>query len=356
MRKILTTTLPLVVLAIVALYAPRAHAQAALLLEQPYGFFGTLIPTGHNAVYFQNICAETPTRLRPCQPGEMGSVIARYEGIDGYDWVAIPLIPYLYAVETPEQVPQRVNRETVELLRNRYRERHLLSLGADPPPGNLIRGGWTQLVGVSYERRIYAFRFDTTPAQDAALIARLNADPNHSRFNLLYSNCTDFARQLFNIDFPHAFPRSIFPDAGMTTPKQLAWRLERYARKLPQTHLSILEIPQIPGYRRLSRTNKGVAESLTTTAYVVPIAIVNPYIAGGLFVDYLIDGRRRLVPKSVPILSPEDLSRLTQPATAPHTPDSAALQASAAAAVDTAETLVNGAAYSGLKETKVKHE
>ena len=76
-----------------------AHAQAALLMEEPYGFFGTLNPTGHNAIYFERICAETPVKLRRCRPGELGAVIARYQGIAGYDWVAIPLIPYLYSVE-----------------------------------------------------------------------------------------------------------------------------------------------------------------------------------------------------------------------------------------------------------------
>jgi len=37
----------------------------------------------------------------------------------------------------------------------------------------------------------------------------------------------------------------------MTTPKQLAYKLERYAAQHPETHLAIFEIPQIR-YRRLS--------------------------------------------------------------------------------------------------------
>ena len=39
---------------------PACRAQAALLMEEPYGFFGTLNPTGHNAIYFERVCAETP--------------------------------------------------------------------------------------------------------------------------------------------------------------------------------------------------------------------------------------------------------------------------------------------------------
>src|ERR1700683_3034066 len=151
-----------------ALCCTRGHAQAALLMEEPYGVFGVLNPTGHNAIYFDRICAETPVKLRRCQPGEMGVVIARYEGIDGYDWVAIPLLPYLYAVDNPSDVPAHVDRDMVTQMRSLYRERHLQSLGPDLSAGNLVRGGWTQLVGTAYERRIYAFRFETTAQQDDA--------------------------------------------------------------------------------------------------------------------------------------------------------------------------------------------
>jgi len=41
-----------------------ARADAALLMEEPYGLFGGINPTGHAAIYLNNVCAETPTRLR----------------------------------------------------------------------------------------------------------------------------------------------------------------------------------------------------------------------------------------------------------------------------------------------------
>jgi hypothetical protein len=282
-------------------------------MEEPYGFFGALNPTGHNAIYFDHICAETPVKLRRCQPGEMGVVIARYQGIDGYDWVAIPLIPYLYAVENPADVPAHVDRDTVKRLRDRYREAHLESLGVNLSPGNFVHGGWTQLVGANYERRIYAFRFQTTPEQDDALIRRMNAVPNRTSFNLLFSNCADFSRVVLNHYFPHTFRRSIFPDAGMTTPKQTTYRLVRYAQKHPETELTVFEIPQVPGYRHSSHSAKGIDESFVTTVYAIPIAVMNPYLAGGLFVDYLVRGRQHLIPKDPEILGPGNLSPLTAP-------------------------------------------
>jgi hypothetical protein len=78
------------------------RTQAALLLEQPYGFFGALNPTGHAALYLARVCADTPLKLRWCRSDESGVVLSRYGNIDHYDWVAIPTIPYFYSVENKE--------------------------------------------------------------------------------------------------------------------------------------------------------------------------------------------------------------------------------------------------------------
>lgn len=332
-------------------------AQAALLMEEPYGFFGTVNPTGHTAVYFAHICAETPTQLRRCRPEEMGAVISRYSDVSTYDWVAIPLIPYLYSVEDLSRVPEHVDRAMVDRLRDEYHEAHLLGLGEKVAKGGFWHGGWTELVGVSYERRMYAFRFDTTEAQDDAFIARMNSRKNESNFQLLFNNCSDFSRGVLNQYFPRTFRRSIFPDAGMTTPKQITYKLERYARKHPEIHLEIFEISQIPGYRRRSRSNKSIAESLITTAYAVPIAIVNPYLAGGLFVDYVVRGRYHLIPKDLQRLEPDELDALTFSGTATENRLSASAQVhSAAAAGDGAEMPSAVTANSGLKEIVATHE
>jgi hypothetical protein len=329
MRTPRTAAFLLIVLA--AFGCARAHAQAALLMEEPYGFFGALNPTGHNAVYFDRICAETPVTLRRCQPGEMGAVIARYQGIEGYDWVAIPLIPYLYSVESADQVPAHVDRQMVDRMRDRYREAHFESLGPDLHPGNFVRGGWKQLVGVAYERRIYAISFETTEAQDDALIARLNDASNHTHFNLLFSNCADFARQILNDYYPGTFHRSLFPDAGMTTPKQIAWKLVRYGHKHPDAQVAVFEIPQVPGYRRMSHSNKSIDESFVTTVYAIPITIANPYLAGGLLVDYLIRGRYHVIPKNHDVLGPQDLAILMRASTTASTTSSTTASATSSA-------------------------
>ena len=327
----------------------HGHAQAALLMEEPYGFFGILNPTGHNAIYFERICAETPVKLRRCQPGELGSVIARYQGIDGYDWVAMPIVPYLYSVENASDVPSHVDRNMVIRMRNRYREAHLQSLGLNLPEGNIVRGGWTQLVGAAYERRIYAFRFETTPEQDDALMARLNAGANRSSFNLLFKNCADFARVILNSYFPSTFRRNIFPDAGMTTPKQITYKLVKYARRHPETGLAVFEIPQIPGYRRMSKSPKGIDEALLTTPYAIPIVLLNPYLACGLFADYVVLGRYHAIPKNPRILAPDNLSPLTASAAPNQNSTSAGLPADISSSMGSSAGVLVPSVSSGSK-------
>jgi hypothetical protein len=311
------------VLVLASLACTRSHAQAAMLMEEPFGFFGFLNPTGHDAVYFERICAESPVKLRRCIPGELGAVITRYQGIAHYDWLAVPLIPYLYSVETPSEVPSRVDHNTVIALREKYHDPHLLMLGKEVPRGGDRKRGWSQMVGAAYDRRIYVFRFATTVEQDDALIARLNNGPNHSHFNLLSGNCADWTGNILNSYFPDTFHRSILPDAGITTPRQISYKLMRYARNHPQTQLTVFDIRQVPGNRRHSHGNKSIAKSLITSGYVVPLAFISPYIVAGIVVDYLGWGRYPLDLKRAQVLTPEHMAPLVLPADslpAPHSP------------------------------------
>ena len=63
------------------------------------------------------MCADNPVHLRLCDPGETGIVISRYKGMDNYDWIAIPLIPYLYSVDDASKVPLEVDQAFVDRAR-----------------------------------------------------------------------------------------------------------------------------------------------------------------------------------------------------------------------------------------------
>ncbi len=306
----MSITIKAICILTILLLAKKGSAQAALLLEQPYGFFGTINPTGHAAVYLENVCADSPVHLRMCGPHESGVVVSRYKGMAGYDWMAVPLVPYLYAVDDPSLVPASADADTVFRMRNDYREKHLEDLGRALPEGGFFSGGWTELSGAAYDRQMFAFRFATTRSQDEALVAKLNARDNKSHFNMLFNNCSDFDRLILNNYFPTKFGRSLFPDAGITTPKHITYTLKKYGAKHPEAELAIYAIPQIPGSRRKSRAIHGVAESLVMNGYVIPILLVNPYIAGGLVADYLVRGRYSLVPKHPVLLGPDNLAPL----------------------------------------------
>ncbi|WP_260735951.1 hypothetical protein [Tunturiibacter lichenicola] len=295
MRKLSVGVTTLVIF-VLSLGGARAYADAALLMEEPYGEFGAFNPTGHAAVYLNHICAESPTRLRPCRQGEPGAVISRYHKIDGYDWLAIPLVPYLYAVERVEDVPVTADAELEAKLRDEYRRGHLLSIAPDvaggKKAGEAPGGEWTQLVGASYDRRIYGFQIQTTPEEDEQFMDRFNDSRNVGHFNLLFHNCADFSRTLLNVYYPHGVHRNYFVDLGITTPKQVARSLTKYADNHPELQFSTFMIPQVPGSIHRSHPIDGVLESVVKSKkYVVPLAVLSPEVAAGIIVAYLTDGR-----------------------------------------------------------------
>jgi hypothetical protein len=316
-------------LGLLATSGPRAHADAALLMEEPYAQFGAFNPTGHAAIYLNHVCAETPTRLRPCRPGEPGAVISRYHKIDGYDWLAIPLVPYLYAVEHVEDVPTSADRALEASLRDRYRRDHLELYVPDvtegKKAGEIPDGEWTQLVGASYDRRIYGFEIQTTPEEDTEFMNRFNDSRNVGHFNLLFHNCADFSRTLLNVYYPHSIHRNFFVDVGITTPKQVARSLTKYAARHPELNFSTFMIPQVPGSLPRSHPVDGVVESVVKSKkYVLPLAVLTPEVTAGLVVAYLTDGRFK-APKDarVEIVPGEPVTDTSTPAApvADQTPD-----------------------------------
>ena len=277
-----------------------ARAAVAVLVEQPYGGFGAWNPTGHSALYFNHICAASPVQLRPCEAGELGVVISRYDGIGAYDWVAIPLVPYLYGVESPNEVPASADRLDVLRIRDLYRREHLEAIAPDTASGAPPEGNWYELVGSAYDRTIYGFQVKTTAEQDAGLIAMFNDRPNVTTYNGSFRNCADFARVTINRLYPHAVRRNYIADFGLTTPKSVARGLAHYARKHPEVGMVEFRIPQVRGDLPRSMGIEGVTESLLTR-YGVPLTLLSPQVSAAVLVAYVGHGRFRM-PKDAPVL------------------------------------------------------
>lgn len=313
------------------LSSATARADIALLLEEPYGHFGGMTPTGHAAVYLSRVCAETPTSLRRCNPGELGAVISRYHRVGGYDWIAIPLIPYLYAVERADQVPEWASPEEVASIRDSYRRAHLEKIAADESDGSTPHGDWTQLVGEAYDRTIYTFGVETSEDQDDELIAALNGRPNRNRFNLLFDNCADFARQAIDFYFPRVVHRNFLADLAIMTPKQAAKCMVRYGKKHPELEFSSYVIPQVPGTMPRSKAVRGVLESFVKSKrYAVPLvglAVLHPGLGAGMAYAWVggahFEPRRIAEAYGALPLEPKDIAIALRSEGAPHAVSSA---------------------------------
>jgi hypothetical protein len=278
-KPLVLPLLSLAACAVASLFPSWAAAQATLLLEEPYSYDGSFAGTGHAAVYLSQICAESPIRLRPCRAGENGVVISRYHHIAGRDWIAIPLIPYLYAVERPQDIPLYTNTKLVRLLRHEYLEKLSSSIGE---PGE----DSYQLAGSAYDRTLYGFRVATRPDQDARLIAILNSSVNRNSYKLLSRNCADFAKEIINFYYPKAVHRSIIADLGVMTPKQAAKSLVDASRRHREMQLTTFIIPQVPGLKR-SKPVHGVLESVVLAKkYVTPVLLFHPFLVGGVEAAY----------------------------------------------------------------------
>lgn len=272
--------------------APRARADAVVLLEEPYSYDGAFAGTGHTAVYLSRVCAASPVTLRRCDPGEHGVVISRYTRIGGRDWIAIPLVPYLYAVEKPADVPLYADPKLVAFLRDQYRRANLEDVAPDAPGGETPKGDWVQLIGSSYDRTNYGFQIETTEKQDDALIEWLNSRPNRPTYQFVSNNCADFVRDVLNFYYPKSMPRGSLPDLWVSTPKHGARALVRYSHRHPNLEFTHFVIPQVPGTIRRSKPVRGVVESLVRAKkYAVAFALFHPFVAAGVEAVYLVGDR-----------------------------------------------------------------
>lgn len=299
-----------------------AKASLTVLVGEPFGDFGTMMPLGHTAVYLDRLCADGPLHIRMCRSGEaQGVVLARYYAIGQYDWLATPIMEFLYATDTPARILPYATPETVWAMRQQYRERLLREVVPDGAEGEQNRDGgakhahdleeWWETAGMAYQRRIWAYEIATTPEQDARLIEVMNMGANRHRYHLSGANCADFAAEVVNFYYPGAVRRADrIADYGLMTPKHVVRSLSDYAGRHRDLNLRVWEIAQVPGsLRRSKRVWGGVESALKTKRYLIPLLLLQPELPLVLEALYLIHGRwqigtnGQLMPRSPLLLS-----------------------------------------------------
>jgi len=292
-----------------------AHASIGLVVGEPFGSFGTMLPVGHASIYLDHICAEGPTHLRYCRPGEDGVVISRYHDlkVTKTDWMAVPATRFFYGVDNAADAPTFITAQQEAELREQYRRAHLTSVvpSRTNKYGDVLAppyGDWAESIGAAFDRRLLLYIIDTTPEQEARILDLLNDKPNVRRYTLGRANCADFASDLLNVVIPGALHRSFFVDFDITNPKSLARQLDTYGRKHPELNLHVYEVPQIPGTLRRSRPLRGSAETFVKTKrYAVTLAILQPEFMLPDWIVYQTKGRwtpgrdaQRLTPTEFP--------------------------------------------------------
>jgi hypothetical protein len=307
---------PLLILLFAAFAAASpAYARIGLVVGEPFGSFGTMMPAGHAAIYLDNLCAASPTQLRPCRPGESGVVLSRYHDLrtTKLDWMAVPANIFFYGTEDPAQSADFITPSFESELRESYRQGYLTGVAPDRidkhgiahPPAY---GDWEEAIGAAFDRRLFLYMIDTSPEQDTALLEILNSDPDQRRYSLAHANCADFAADLLNIVLPGTFHRNNIADFHIMSPKQLARLMDAYGRAHPEANLVVYEIPQLPGTLCRSRPLRGAAETFVKTKrYLFTLLILQPEAVLASWVIYEKKGKwtpglnaKQIVPGRLP--------------------------------------------------------
>jgi len=300
----------------VALATPPASADVGVVLNESLDeSMDRITGTGHMAVYFSNICAESPTKLRLCGPGEQGSVMSTYINIGedrSFDWNIVPLNIYLYGVEDSRNRPIFGSFKIKHALEERYRENYLSGYCDIPACQTSGKAEWREMVASTLIRGVYMFVVDTSVEQDRQLIAEFNSARNENHFNGATNNCADFARRIVNTYFPHAAGRDVLNDFGVTTPKAVARTFTHYALRHPELNLRVMHFAQVPGtIKRSSDVRAGTEQLFRSKKLLIPMVVFAnealPFVAASYVLTGRFNPEKEFEKHPATNLSPEDL-------------------------------------------------
>ncbi len=280
----------------VSLVPASAYGDVGVLLNESLDTsFARISGSGHSAVYFSRICADSPVKLRLCRPGEQGSVMSNYTTLgedQPFEWNVVPISIYLYGVEDPQNRPLFGSQKIKHVLEERYREKYLSGYCETADCRTSNKAEWREMVGAALERSVYAFVVATTVEQDVALIDEFNSLPNKNHFNGITRNCADFVRRVINTYYPHAAKPDYLNDFGLITPKAIARSFDRYAERHPEAHFRVLHFAQLPGtIKRSSECRNGTEQLYNSKKLLVPMLIFADHELPFMAASYLLTAR-----------------------------------------------------------------
>jgi hypothetical protein len=245
----------LLVVGLVLATASAARADIGVIVHEPVSALGFFTRVGHAATYLSNICPDaSPIKMRLCRPGEGGGVVIRSSTLsenEDYDWAIVPFEEYMHGFASLDLAPLFGTRKLQHAL-ERYDFGPVFARALTTTDGAVPAGHWKAALATRFDRSIYVFSMQTTPAEDAVIVAEFNSAPNKSRFNFFYRNCSDQAKSIFDLILPHTTGDRT-SGITMQTPKGLAKALVRRALAHPELSLRVRRYPQMPGTFSRSR-------------------------------------------------------------------------------------------------------
>src|SRR5262249_22798740 len=149
-----------------------------------------------------------------------------------------------------------------------------------------------QLVGSAFDRTLYGFQLPTSQEDDDRLIAKFNSGQNKQAYKLISDNCADFVHDVVTFYYPDSVWRSKIGDLGVMTPKQAAKSFAQFSKRNPQLQLTRFFVPQVPGTIKRSRPIHGLVDGVFhAKKYFLPLAVFQPFVAGGVATTYYFGGR-----------------------------------------------------------------
>ncbi len=289
------------VFSVIIFFPINVKADIAFLLHEAHGVSGEMTGAGHIAIYLSNICADPPPiNLRQCREGEQKGVVVatypKYGAVKDYEWFAMPLMPYIYGVDSENAVPLYANGEVRTLLSETNRIKYLSKVVPRLPDGTLPIGRWRGSIGQGLNRDLFAFTVKTTPEQDARFVEKYSVAGENNNFNVMYRNCADFTMDIMNSYYPNSTSRDFINDLTMTTPKGVGRSFKKYAASRPDLLFQVKKYPQLDGtimrsfgLRNFTETaftsKKYVVTQLLTMPVLLPMFAGTYYLTGYFNVD-----------------------------------------------------------------------
>jgi len=273
----------------------QLHADVGLLLNETFGGgVNGWTSSGHAALYFSRLCAESPLKLRLCQAGEPGVVVSNYNRLgedQNYEWNAVPLDVYLYGVEDEADRPLLAWPAVRLALQERYRQISMPKTCTGPECRSDPDANWRDLVASTFVRDTYLFLARTTLEQDLKVMQLLNSSPNINRYNGFTNNCADFAGRILNTYFPGSARADRINDFTITSPKAIAKSFTHYGGKHAALHLRVFRFTQMPGaYKPSNDCRKGTEALFRSKRWLFPL-LLRPHELAFFTGSYLLTGR-----------------------------------------------------------------